>query len=102
MGRQLERHTNKNHHFGLQAFLIALVTACVLIIPFIIFDGGVFYYYGDFNVQEIPFYQMVHDAIKSGNLGWNTNYSLGFRFNFKLQLLSVGQSVLLADNSVSE
>ncbi len=40
MGRQLERHTNKNHHFGLQAFLIALVTACVLIIPFIIFDGG--------------------------------------------------------------
>lgn len=55
MGRQLERHTNKNHHFGLQAFLIALVTACVLIIPFIIFDGGVFYYYGDFNVQEIPF-----------------------------------------------
>ena len=54
MGRQLERHTNKNHHFGLQAFLIALVTACVLIIPFIIFDGGVFYYYGDFNVQEIP------------------------------------------------
>ena len=51
MGRQLERHTNKNHHFGLQAFLIALVTACVLIIPFIIFDGGVFYYYGDFNVQ---------------------------------------------------
>lgn len=77
MGRQLERHTNKNHHFGLQAFLIALVTACVLIIPFIIFDGGVFYYYGDFNVQEIPFYQMVHDAIKSGNLGWNTTTDLG-------------------------
>lgn len=77
MGRQLERHTNKNHHFGLQAFLIALVTACVLIIPFIIFDGGVFYYYGDFNVQEIPFYQMVHDAIKIGNLGWNTTTDLG-------------------------
>ena len=24
MGRQLERHTNKNHHFGLQAFLLGL------------------------------------------------------------------------------
>ncbi len=94
MGRQLERHTNKNHHFGLQAFLIALVTACVLIIPFIIFDGGVFYYYGDFNVQEIPFYQMVHDAIKSGNLGWNTTTDLGSDLISSYSFLSVGQSVL--------
>lgn len=39
---------------GYKSF-IAFITACALIIPFIIFDGGVFYYYGDFNVQEIPF-----------------------------------------------
>lgn len=77
MGRHLERYNSKKHHYGLQAFLIALATACVLIIPFIIFDGGVFYYYGDFNVQEIPFYQMVHDAVKSGSLGWNTTTDLG-------------------------
>lgn len=77
MGRQLERYRNKKYHYGLQAFFIAFLTACVLIIPFIIFNGGVFYYYGDFNVQEIPFYQMVHDAVKSGNLGWNTTTDLG-------------------------
>lgn len=77
MGRQLEKYRNKKNYYGLQSFLIAFVTACVLIIPFIILGGGVFYYYGDFNVQEIPFYQMVHDAVKSGNLGWNTTTDLG-------------------------
>ena len=77
MGRQLERYRNKNYHYGLQVFFIAFITACALIIPFIIFDGGVFYYYGDFNVQEIPFYQMIHDAVKSGNFGWNTTTDLG-------------------------
>ena len=59
------------------AFGLALVAAAVLFIPFIIFNGGVFYYYGDFNVQEIPFYQMVHDAVKSGQLGWNHMTDLG-------------------------
>ena len=44
MGRQLERYRNKNYHYGLQVFFIAFITACALIIPFIIFDGGVFYY----------------------------------------------------------
>ena len=77
MGRQLERYRNKNYHYGLQVFFIAFITACALIIPFIIFDGGVFYYYGDFNVQEIPFYQMIHDAVKNGNFGWNTTTDLG-------------------------
>ena len=53
MGRQLERYRNKNYHYGLQVFFIAFITACALIIPFIIFDGGVFYYYGDFNEGTI-------------------------------------------------
>ena len=73
--------------FGLRVFLISIITATALFLPFIIMGGGVFYYYGDFNVQEIPFYQLVHDAVRNG-------YAL------KLQLLSTWQSVLLADNSV--
>ena len=39
--------------------------------------GGVFYYYGDFNVQEIPFYQLVHDAVRNGDMGWMHNVDLG-------------------------
>ena len=81
--------------FGLRVFLISIITATALFLPFIIMGGGVFYYYGDFNVQEIPFYQLVHDAVRNGDTGWMHNA-------LKLQLLSTWQSVLLADNSVPE
>ncbi len=70
----------KNRHYALSSFLIALVTACVLFIPFIILSGGVFFYYGDFNAQEIPFYQMAHDAVRNGQLGWSHTTDLGSDF----------------------
>ena len=54
--------------FGLRVFLISIITATALFLPFIIMGGGVFYYYGDFNVQEIPFYQLVHDAVRNGDI----------------------------------
>ena len=63
--------------FLLWTFLIALGTAALLFVPFIIYHGGIFYYYGDFNVQEIPFYQMIHGEIQNGNLGWNHLTDLG-------------------------
>ncbi|MBQ2135298.1 MAG: YfhO family protein, partial [Clostridia bacterium] len=43
-------------------------------------DRGYFIFYGDFNVQQIPFYQECHAAIKSGNWGWNWNTDLGANF----------------------
>ena len=87
--------------FGLRVFLISIITATALFLPFIIMGGGVFYYYGDFNVQEIPFYQLVHDAVRNGDTGWMHNVDLN-GYALKLQLLSTWQSVLLADNSVPE
>ena len=63
--------------FGLRVFLISIITATALFLPFIIMGGGVFYYYGDFNVQEIPFYQLVHDAVRNGDTGWMHNVDLG-------------------------
>ena len=63
--------------FGLRVFLISIITAPALFLPFIIMGGGVFYYYGDFNVQEIPFYQLVHDAVRNGDMGWMHNVDLG-------------------------
>jgi hypothetical protein len=38
---------------------------------------GYFLYYGDFNVQQVPFYQMVHDAIRSGEWQWSYTTDLG-------------------------
>lgn len=63
--------------YGLKAFLLGLLTASLLFIPVIIENNGVFMYYGDFNVQEIPFYNMIHDALISGNNVWSSTTDLG-------------------------
>ena len=54
--------------------------AFLLFLPFLIIDKGLFIYYGDFNVQQIPFYRMAHDAVRSGNIFWNWNTDLGANF----------------------
>ncbi len=64
----------------LSTFLIALATATVIFLPFIISDDGYFLFYGDFNVQQIPFYQLCHDAVRNGNFGWNQYTDLGVNF----------------------
>ena len=61
----------------MRAFCLAVLTACIVFVPFMIFDGGYFLFYGDFNVQQVPFYQMLHDAIRSGNWGWSWTTDLG-------------------------
>ena len=63
-----------------QPFLIALAMAVVVFAPFVIMDHGYFLFYGDFNVQQIPFYQMCHDAVRSGNIFWNWTTDLGVNF----------------------
>ena len=61
----------------LSTFLIALLIATAFFIPFILDSEGYFIFFGDFNVQQIPFYQLCHEAVKSGNWGWNWNTDLG-------------------------
>lgn len=68
---------NPQRHYLLLTFFISLGTAALLFIPFMIYHGGIFYYYGDFNVQEIPFYQLIHGEIQNGSLGWNHLTDLG-------------------------
>ena len=63
-----------------RAFLIALATAALIFIPFIIWDKGYFFFYGDFNVQQIPFYKLAHEAVCSGDLFWNWYTDLGANF----------------------
>lgn len=62
------------------AFGLAFIAACALFIPYMIKDQGYFLFYGDFNVQQIPFYKMCHDAVRSGDIFWNWNTDLGVNF----------------------
>ena len=61
-------------------FIIALVTAAALFVPYMILGEGYFTFYGDFNVQQIPFYQQCHKAVKEGNIFWSWTTDLGANF----------------------
>ena len=62
------------------AFFGALALSIAMFLPFLIYDKGYFIFYGDFNVQQIPFYRMAHDAVRSGNIFWNWTTDLGANF----------------------
>lgn len=64
-------------HCGALTFLLGLLLSAALFVPVIIQNGGIFMYYGDYNVQEIPFYQMVHDHVREGMMGWSHTTDLG-------------------------
>lgn len=63
-----------------KVFWIAFIVGAVIFLPFIIIGQGIFIYYGDYNAQQIPFYQLAHEAIKSGNIGWSWVTDLGANF----------------------
>lgn len=65
---------------GMLTFFTALIVAAIFFVPYMILSKGYFIFYGDFNVQQIPFYQMCHKAIKTGNISWNWNTDLGVNF----------------------
>ena len=75
---------------GLATFFIAMAVATAFFIPFIIFGDGYFIFYGDFNVQQIPFYQLCHDAIRSGEFGWNWYTDLGSNFIASYSFYTLG------------
>lgn len=60
-----------------QAFLLGFFLMALSFIPFLIIDKGLFIYYGDYNAQQIPFYKMMHEAVRSGNIFWNWQTDLG-------------------------
>ena len=61
-------------------FLTAFVIMAVSVLPRTIANGGIFTYYGDFNSQQIMFYQHAHDSVQAGNLGWDWGTDLGSSF----------------------
>ncbi|MBC8546605.1 YfhO family protein [Clostridiaceae bacterium NSJ-31] len=61
-------------------FWVALATAAAFFLPFVIYNRGLFVYIGDFNCQQIPFYKLAHEAVRSGDIFWNWYTDLGANF----------------------
>ncbi len=76
-----EKTLVKRKEMRLMTFLLGLVTAAAFFVPFIVSGKGYFIFFGDFNVQQIPFYQHCHEMIRSGGLaGWDWQTDLGANF----------------------
>ncbi len=70
----------KKRELRAATFFCALLTATLMFLPSIISGGGYFIFFGDFNVQQIPFYKMCHEAVKHGNFAWSSTTDLGTGF----------------------
>ncbi len=88
-GRPLSPRSGSHSQKGLMRFFsdphtkvfgIAFVTALFIFLPFIIYNRGMFVYYGDFNVQQIVFYTHAQEYITTGQSGWDWYTDLGANF----------------------
>ena len=76
----LRRPLSERREPYLRVFLLSFVMMMLLLLPVMIYTGGFFVYYGDFNSQQLPFYYLAHDAVQNGNFGWNWQTDLGANF----------------------
>lgn len=70
---------NKKEKY-LMAFLLGFCAFMIIIIPIIIYNGGYYIYYGDYNSQQVPFYNHAHEFVKSEGFGWDWGTDLGANF----------------------
>ena len=64
----------------IKIFILTLILANLVFLPFIIYNKGIFLLYGDYNGQQIPFYRLAHDAIRNKEFGINWHTDLGSNF----------------------
>ena len=72
--RKLPHYSREKY---LTAFLLGFLTFILCVGPILFFEEGYFIYYGDYNLQQIPFYNLVNDAVRGGQFGWNWFTDLG-------------------------
>lgn len=63
-----------------EVFVIAFLIALSFLLPYIIYDKGLFLFFGDYDVQQVPFYMLAHQAIRAGNIFWSWTTDLGSSF----------------------
>lgn len=77
---------NDKYYYYKQVAYLSLVLGTLIIFPFMfrelfLYSGKfIFMYYGDYNVQQIPFYRHCVEMVHSGNFGWDWNTDLGSNF----------------------
>lgn len=69
LGNQKERY--------MLVFVASFLMFAAVLIPLIIYNKGYFLYYGDFNSQQLMFYQHCHDFIRENGFGWDWGTDLG-------------------------
>ena len=78
-----------------RVLLLGFLTAFAVMLPYIIYDSGYFLMYGDFNVQQYPFYMHAHDAILNGEIGWDFKTDLGVNFIGSYSFYNLGSPFFL-------
>ena len=70
-------------------FALGFILYLLCVLPILNRHDGLFFYYGDYNVQQVPFYILAHRLIKNGAWLWNWNVDLGGTLvgNFAFYLL---------------
>ncbi len=76
----LNKDICKRKNYTFRAFLYSCIIGAAIVLPVIFASKGYFLYYGDFNVQQIPFYTLVHDSLLEGYTSWSYLTDLGSNF----------------------
>ena len=74
---------------------VGFLTVLAVMLPFILYDKGYFLQYGDFNVQQYPFYMHVHDALRRGEIGWDFKTDLGVNLIGSYSFYNLGSPFFL-------
>lgn len=81
MTKAPENSLKSKKSLGWLTFIFGIVTAAAFFVPYIVSGNGYFIFFGDFNVQQIPFYQHCHEMVRSGDFfGWDWQTDLGSNF----------------------
>ncbi len=72
-------------HFYRKVLLWSFVISSCITIPFILVElfktgSAVFLYYGDYNAQQIPFYEHCIQMVQEGSFGWDWVTDMGSNF----------------------
>ena len=86
----LSPHSEKKQRYALKAFLWGMAIIAAFIIPCMIMDNGMYIYFGDYNVEVLPFYELMSESIKSGNTGWSWYTDLGTSFVGAYSVVNLG------------
>lgn len=85
----LVRKPNYRYDGAGLTFLFCLAASAAIFIPFMIVDKGLFIYAGDFNSQQITFWQYANDFIKEGKgqFSWATDLGSSFINSYSFYMI---------------